>query len=152
LNDFFNYRIFEQEAKKQGKTGAILFIDDFKKGFSKLENDPIAGGMLKKRNIKVHRRKVDNLLHAEIQTREILQLSEKSSAVLYDLKGNVIQRSYSDTKQKDNNSDSKSGESEKATSFKWYFAEYPSKEAPMICQEFLDLMKNFKNSIVMKYP
>jgi hypothetical protein len=98
------------------------------------------------------RRKVDNLLYAELQSKEILQLSEKSSAVLYDLKGNDIQRSDSNTKQEDNNPDSNLDWLKEATSFKWYFAEYPTKEAPVICQEFLDLMKNFKNSIVLNYP
>lgn len=150
LDDFLNYRTFEEEAKKQHKRRAILFIDNFKKEFSKLEKDPIAGGMLKKRNIKVHRRKVDNLLHAELETEEVLQLSEKSSAVLYDLKGNVIQRSDSNTKQEYTDPSPKLAK--KATSIKWYFVEYPTKEAPLICQEFLDLMKIFKNSIVVRYP
>ena len=53
---------FEKEAKIQHKSIALSFIGDYNKEFSKLTKDPIAGGMLKKRNLKVNRKKIDSLI------------------------------------------------------------------------------------------
>jgi hypothetical protein len=141
---------FEREAKLQNNLVALSFLDDYNKEFSNLNSDPIVNGMLNKRNIKVHRRKVDSLLHAEIETEETLYLSDKSSVVMYDLNGNVIGRSESETNQGDNNPRKSNGP--KKETVKWYFSEYPTIEAYKICEKFLDSVKSFKNSIVTKYP
>lgn len=150
LSDKLYPSIFEREAKHQNNSVALSFISDYNTEFSNLNGDPVANVMLNKRNIKVHRRKVDSLLRAEIETQDTIYLSEKSSAVLYDLNGNVIGRSESETNQEDN-IPRRSNEPKKET-IKWYFSEFPTIEAYVICKKFLDSMKSFKNSIAVKYP
>lgn len=145
LTDKLYPSIFERQAKHQNNSIALSFIGDYNTEFSNLNSDPIANAVLDKRNIKVHRSKVDSLLHAEIETEETLYLSEKSSAVLYDLNGNVIGRSESVTNQEDNNPSKSNDET-----VKWYFSEYPTIEAYIICEKYLDSMKSFKRRSTMK--
>jgi hypothetical protein len=143
---------FEKKAQILHNSRAIAFIHDYKREFSELSKEGTIGDkLINKRNIKVHRRKTDSLMLAKAHSEDTIKLLGSHSAVLYDLNGNVIQRSNSRTGQEDNNLQ-KLNESKKTITTKWYFNEYPDEEAAVICEKFLNMMKNFRNSIVKKYP
>ena len=88
-------------------------------------------------------------MHVEAHAEETLQFSERSSAVLYDLNGNIKQRSDSETSQKNTNPQKLN---ESKVTVKWFFSEYPNEEAIVICEKFLKLMKSFKDSIAPNVP
>jgi hypothetical protein len=146
---------FKDEPKKQNNHAALQFINYYESEFSNIKKDTVGSLMLDKRNIKVHRADTPLQGNFEMSLQETIHISESITVIVYDKNGNIKQRSNNQQHQAETSNDSsshntndtmqKQSEPTKSkTEVKWFFTDYPTKEMLDICQDFLNLMSDFK--------
>jgi hypothetical protein len=111
----------------------------------------------------IHR--TDTPLHGnfKVNLQDTISISESIKVVVYDRYGNIKQQSnnnqYQDGKSDENSSqkinDNLQFHSELTKSqaeVKWFFSDYPRKEMPDVCHDFLNLMIGLVDKVYKKFP
>jgi hypothetical protein len=154
---------FRKEAKKQTNQIALQFIDFYSSNFASLRKNAIGSLIIDKRNIKIHRTDIPLHGNFKVNLQDTISISESIKPVVYDRYGNIKQQSnnnqYQDEKSDENSyqniNDNPHIHSELTKSqaeVKWFFSDYPTKEMPDVCQDFLNLMIGFVDKVYKKFP
>lgn len=145
LTDWLTNNTFRNAAKNNNL--ALQFINDYENELKKIENNPVCGFLVKKRNLNIHRTMRDTPLHAHVNLQERVDIGESISVVVRDKDGNV---KHIDTSKTQPSPIKEPQESKSEVT--WYFNENMNDEIPTVCECFLSLMRGFVSSIRQKYP
>lgn len=152
LNDKTSH--FKQEAIRQQNQTAQNFISDYNAKLGNLYNDPVAGLLIRKRNIEIHR--TDIAIQAKFYRTisETISVTDSVSIEVRDKYGNIKVRSeptqpqstiIPENTQPKNNPVSSS-------SVEWFFTDFKKDDVITICNTFLALVKSLVSDIRNAYP
>lgn len=146
-------KIFKAEAKKQNNPTAISFIAGYNCGLNNLYNDPIAGILFNKRNIVIHRKDVPVQAKFTRTVTDTIHVSDSVSVEVRDKDGNLkSSQSVEPNRTQAHPAQLQSGNTAPTDGVEWFFPDFKNDNVVVICNKFLDIVKNFVNGIKNKYP
>jgi hypothetical protein len=137
-----NDRIFEKKARERRNEQAIKFIEWWRQKRDELKDN--FRPLLEKRNIAVHRGSVRPDIH-KIHVYETITVMESVTVIKKDASGNIIEVYESPKEPIEKPTETK------PTEIDWFFEEYPDKNIPNICREFLEKIRQFVEEAKMNF-
>lgn len=154
LTDKLYPSVFETEAKNQNNQTAINFIADYKTELANLYKDPVAGFLIDKRNIVVHRKNVPISAKFSRSVSDTIIISESISVEVRDKDGNLKSKSQSVPQTQPQTHQTTQSNPTPSDGVEWSFPAftYSNDNVITICIKFLDIIKKFVSDLQNKYP